>query len=116
MPIIRNDQIKALAAAGRRDFVLRMMASLRNAVPSRCAGLSAPQLQAFVESSLEHALQYGVLTEHDAATFIMVHVLTSDDLSSGEAPSWATTPFQDLSKTPAERVQALLDAILAPGA
>ena len=116
MPTIRNDQIKVLADAGRRDFVLRMMASLRRSVPLRCGALSDPQLQSFVDRSLEHAMAFGAETERDAATFIMVHVLTADELGPGDAPDWATTPFQDFAKTPGERLQALLDAILPPTA
>lgn len=112
--IIRKEQEKAFADAARQNFVRQMMTSLRTAVPRRCDQLSDEELRLFVERSINHAEDFGVSTERDIATFIMLHMLMTDDVHSSEAPSWSTSPYQDFTKSSSERLNIILDTVLPP--
>ena len=110
--IIREAQLDALAAAHREKFIERIIESLSRLMPAQCQGLNADELRGFVEHGIDHAFAYGVTSEHDVAAFLMLACVTSKDMRSPDAPTWATNSFQDSSKTPGERVEGMLRSVL----
>lgn len=112
MLTIRNVQIQRLGHDAREQFVLRVSETIA-ACPANSV-LSAEQRLTFVERAISQAEDYGLSTEKDIAAFVVLHFLTAPDPLSTDPPGWVESSFQDLSIPPAQRVHALLDAVLGP--
>jgi len=85
--IIRDEQMKALAAHAEANFHLRVLQTLKSDFPESAKEMPEEALAAFVTKCVARARQNGIVVERDVAAFVIFLVCLRMVFRGGE-PSW----------------------------
>jgi hypothetical protein len=91
MLTIRDQQMRALAAARMTDFTRRMISHLTSAFPEWSRDLGPGELAAFVRHGVERAARYGFATELDVARYLHIMQALGDRFDESPGYRWAAS-------------------------
>jgi hypothetical protein len=118
---LRQEQIDALDAAYREEFVLRTSVDFRVRWTEECAELDDQELEEMIGAARDRAESHGIETVGDVVLFIEAWLLLGDDFDTDPAYPWADEILGDpemsgTAKAAAVRHQtlAVLDGIANP--
>lgn len=109
MIIIRHEQYAKFEEEAWKDFLRRAVEHLRQDMSDYTTGLSDEQLKERIESSVELAGKYGLLSEQDVVCFLDAGLLLNDERFA-DNPKYAPlqTILQDEELTPDEPAEQIL--------
>lgn len=119
---LRQEQLDALDAAYREEFVERTRKDFRARWADECAALEDSELAGMIRSARDRAETHGIEKVGDTVIFIEAWLLLGDDFDTDPAHPWAEEILSDAemsgsAKAAAVRHQTLsiLEAIANPG-
>jgi hypothetical protein len=107
MLIIRAAQMEVFRRASRAEFEERTYRSMLRLWPRTSAELGGAKVRDSIHLLADQAEGYGLVTERDVFRFINLRYFLGDPLSP-EMPGWMTRLLEDTTRTPAERLDAMV--------
>lgn len=107
MLTIRDEQMKALAAAAHDQFEVVAVRHLETSVPDFCAHLGPVALAAFVHSAVKRGLSHGLEEDYDLLRFVNLTYLLDPGFDENPDLPWAKAYLADREIDPSARLDLL---------
>jgi hypothetical protein len=89
MMTIRREQIAAFRAPSFKAFEDRMMVHLHKLFPKQCKAASEMELRKTIQSGIEVAAKYGIMSERDVCKYIDFMMVLGQDFDKDPKLPWA---------------------------
>jgi hypothetical protein len=86
---IRQQQLKALRAASREEFVRQVAEHVRECWPDAHASLGVAGMRQYVRAAIDRAEAYGISTQYGVVGFVDLLLALGDDFDTNDAFPWA---------------------------
>ena len=114
MITITAEQMAALNALSRKQFITRATVHLQRFFPQHCATLGPAGVHAAIDYGIDRADGYGIVGERDVALYLDLMFAFGRDFDTDPALPWAAAILTDPRiPAPKQRINRLHDAALA---
>jgi hypothetical protein len=108
---VSQQQISALEARLREDYIVRVERHVRQFFPKHAAALNAEQMHALVEYGIERGAARGIVAERDVCKLVDLMVAFGPQFETDKQQPWAARVLSEAKgKTPTQLVNELYDA------
>ncbi|MFT7170367.1 MAG: hypothetical protein ACI80K_003514 [Paracoccaceae bacterium] len=104
---IRPDQVKALNASYRDEYVQRTRGDFRLRWPDECSSLDDEELEDLIRAARGSAESYGIETVGDVVLFTEAWLLIGDDFDTNPDYPWADRILQDTAMSGSAKASAI---------
>jgi hypothetical protein len=105
--IMRPEMMAAMSRYSRSGFIDRLTAHINDAYPEAVLIISPPDLRPRLETSVDRAMEYGMMSESDVSRFVDLTFELEEHFDTSDEYAWAGEILRDDNDDPAIRLQKI---------